>query len=234
MPTVVILLPSGEKKAIESKDTEYTPQLVAKLLKKKKVPEQIGAYPYGDLVLTLWSWKEGKAGTENKHELPPPHDGLLFGDIVVTAGEEDVTPEIWDAFYAEIFAFEDLEEGEDEVEVEVDEVEVDEEVDEEADEVEVEGEAEGEGEGDAEAEAEVEEAEDLEEDEIDADDDCYDDGDEAGGGSKRRAPRKKTAQSAELRRIDMGLRSKIKLPTIVGKRAPKWQTEDEITEEAYA
>lgn len=222
MPTAVVLLPSGEKKAIETNITEYTPQLVAKLLKKKKVPEQIGSYPYGDIVLTLWSWKEGKAGTENKHELPPPYDDLLFGEILVTAGEEEVTPEMWDLFYTEAFGgFEDLEDEEVDAEVEVEETEV-EEADADAEEADAE-----------EADAEVEEAEDLEEDEIDADDDCYDDGDEAGGGSKRRAPRKKTAQSAELRRIDMGLRSKIKLPSIVGKRAPKWQTEDEIIEEAY-
>jgi hypothetical protein len=221
MPTVVVLLPSGEKKAMETTVFEYTPQLVAKLLKKKKMPELIGSYPYGEMVLTLWSWKEGKAGTENKHELPPPYDDLLFGEILVTAGEEAVTPEIWDAFYTEAFGgFEDLEDEEEiDAEIEVEEVEVEEAEVEEAEEVEV----------------EVEENDDLEEtDEIDADDDCYDDGDEAGGGSKRRAPRKKTAQSAELRRIDMGLRSKIKLPTIVGKRAPKWQIEDEITEEAYA
>jgi hypothetical protein len=220
MPTVVVLLPSGEKKAIESTVTEFTPQLVAKLLKKKKVPELIGTYPYGDMILTLWSWKEGKAGTENKHELPPPYEELLFGEILVTAGEDDLTPDLWDAFYTEAFGgFEDLEdegegEGEGEVEVET-EADIDEAEEDEVD-------------------ADAEEAEAEEEEEIDADDDCYDDGDDAGGGSKRRAPRKKTAQSAELRRIDMGLRSKIKLPTIIGKRAPKWQTEDEITEEAYA
>jgi hypothetical protein len=217
MPTVVVLLPSGEKKAIESTVTEFTPQLVAKLLKKKKVPELIGTYPYGDMILTLWSWKEGKAGTENKHELPPPYEELLFGEILVTAGEDDLTPDLWDAFYTEAFGgFEDLEdEGEGEVEVEVEtEADIDEAEEDEVD-------------------ADAEEAEAEEEEEIDADDDCYDDGDDAGGGSKRRAPRKKTAQSAELRRIDMGLRSKIKLPTIIGKRAPKWQTEDEITEEAY-
>jgi len=218
MPTVVVLQPSGEKKAIESKITEYTPQLVAKLVKKKTI-DLIGTYTYGDLVLTLWSWKEGKAGTENKHELPPPHDGLLFGDIVVTGGEDDVTPELWDMFYNEIFAFEDLDD-EDEIEAEVEEEEA----------VAEEEEAEDAEDADEEAD-EVEEA--AEDEEIDADDDCYDDGDDAGGGSKRRAPRKKTTQSVELRRIDMGLRSKIKLPTIVGKRAPKWQTEEEITEEDY-
>jgi hypothetical protein len=228
MPTVTLLLPSGEKKAVESKVTEYTPQLVAKLVKKKTI-DMIGTYTYGDMILTLWSWKEGKAGTENKHELPPPHDGLLFGDIVVTGGEDDVTPELWDTFYNEIFAFEDLDEEGEEGEGEEGDIEVDEVEETAADEEETE-------EADAEeAEDEVEEAaeEDLDE-EIDADDDCYDDGDDAGGGSKRRAPRKKTTQSVELRRIDMGLRSKIKLPTIVGKRAPKWQTEEEITEEAYA
>ena len=84
-----------------------------------------------------------------------------------------------------------------------------------------------------EAEAEEEEAEEEEAEEEDADDDCYDDGDENGGGSTRRAPRRRAIASPEYRRIDMGLRARVKFPTPIGKRAPKWQTEEELEAEEY-
>ena len=72
-----------------------------------------------------------------------------------------------------------------------------------------------------------------EEEEDDADDDCYDDGDDAGGGSKRRAPRRRAATAPEYRRIEMGLRSRVKLPAPLGKRAPRWQTAPELTADDY-
>jgi transcription elongation factor S-II len=57
---------------------------VQKYLKKKTLPVLIGVYNYGDIILHIIGYKEGKAGTENKHELPPPNDkGLIFGDAVI-------------------------------------------------------------------------------------------------------------------------------------------------------
>ncbi len=54
--------------------------------KKTATPILLGSYIYGELALHLIGYNEGKAGTENSHELPPPHDkGLIFGDIIVFA-----------------------------------------------------------------------------------------------------------------------------------------------------
>jgi DNA-directed RNA polymerase subunit M/transcription elongation factor TFIIS len=59
---------------------------IQKYLKKKTPPHHIGTYVYGELFINIIAYKEGKAGTENKHELPPPHDKtLLFGDCIAFA-----------------------------------------------------------------------------------------------------------------------------------------------------
>jgi DNA-directed RNA polymerase subunit M/transcription elongation factor TFIIS len=157
---------------------------IQKYLKKKTSPEYIGNYPYKGKYLHLFGYQSGKAGTENKHELPPPHDsGLLFGDILilVTASEDSYTLPIafkveeYEAFYTHAFGgFEDLDEEEDEEEEEeeaeaeaeavleddiVDEKEEkDEEEEEEDEEVEVEEEEE---------EVVAEEAEEVQEEEMD-------------------------------------------------------------------
>ena len=67
---------------------------IQKSLKKKTTPEHLGTYKYKNKYLQLFGYQTGKAGTENKHELPPPHDSMLvFGDILVftTASEDDIT-----------------------------------------------------------------------------------------------------------------------------------------------
>jgi cobalamin biosynthesis protein CobT len=205
-------------------------ETVAKLLRKTKKPEAVGVYAHEELQLTVWGWKEGKAGTENKHELPPPIDEvLLFGDTVISAADADGTPQDltvddWETFHEEAFkGFEetgstsedDAEEEEEEEEV-IEEEEIVEEDEEEIDE-------------DGSADEEEEEDEDADEE----DEDCYDDGDDAGGGGKRRAPRRRAIAAPEYRRMEMGLRSRVKLPAPPGKRAPRWQTAPELTEEAY-
>lgn len=54
------------------------------ILRRTTAPELIGTYKYGSNTLHLFGYKAGKAGTENKHELPPPHDKLLlFGEAVL-------------------------------------------------------------------------------------------------------------------------------------------------------
>jgi len=221
MVQVVVLSANGDKKTAEL--TSVTGQTIAKLCKKTKSAVLIGIYGQG---ISIWGWKEGKAGTENKHELPPPYDTeLLFGDAIATIEEGDLSVEDWDSFYNEVLAFEDLDDeidGDGDVEVEV-EGEGEGENEDEGEGEDVEGEDEGEGDGEGEGEGE----------DLDENEDCYDDGDEAGGGSRRRAPRKKTSQTVEYRRIDMGLKAKIKLPAPLGKRAPRWQTEPELEEEPY-
>lgn len=145
---------------------------IQKYMKKKTEPEYIGEYKYKGKYLHLFGFQKGKAGTENKHELPPPHDStLLFGDILVlvsTISDDFSKPipfkvEEYEAFYTFAYGgFDDVdEEDEEEVDEEVDEEEL-EEKEPEAEE------AEGEGEGEAEAEAEEEEGEEEEVEEAEA------------------------------------------------------------------
>ena len=232
MVQVVVLSANGESRTL--KTTAFgvggaNGAGVAKALRKKAAAELVGTYTTktGEK-LGVWGWRSGKAGTENKHELPPMGDGadegLLFGDAIVVAASSDYTVEQWETFYDEAFGgFESIDsesEGEDEEE------EAEEEEEEEEEEEDEEKEEEDDEDGDADEEEEEEE-EDVE------DDDCYDEGDENGGGAKRRAPRRRTIASPECRRIDMGLRSRIRLPAPLGKRAPRWQTAPELEAEAY-
>ena len=118
------------------------------LLKKKTAPELIGSYKNRLQTLFMFGYTTGKAGTENKHELPPPHDTTLaFGDIILLASKDDKSWTLpvpfkssdYEAFYTRAFGgFEDLDSEEEEEEEELEEEEeVEEEVEEEAEEEEV-------------------------------------------------------------------------------------------------
>ena len=240
MVQVVVLSANGERRTLKTAAFAAggaTGALIAKALRKAKPAVLVGTYKYKEQTLTLWGWKDGKAGTENKHELPTLASAedapLLFGDAIIV-GAGDFTEEQYAVFYDEAFGgFEDLgSTGGDADDADADaDADDDEEEEEEEDEVEDEdGDAEEE---DEEEEDDDEEDEEEEEEEEDEDDDCYDDGDENGGGSKRRAPRRRTIASPECRRMDMGLRARVKLPTPIGKRAPRWQTAPELEAEEY-
>jgi len=131
-----------------------TPAIVGTILRRATPPDSIGTWPWNGFVLHLFAYKTGKAGTENKHELPPPHDtGLFFGEAVILATKANVLVSFSTTDYPKFFndangGFEDLgsedseeegdeeEEEEEEVEEEVEEdEEVVEEVDEEEEEV---------------------------------------------------------------------------------------------------
>ncbi len=237
MVQVVLLSANGESRTLKTGAITGVPNGagVAKAVRKVRPAELIGTYTWKDAKLQLWGWKEGKAGTENKHELPPPHDeGLYFSDIVVADGTgKDFTVEEWKTFYHEAFkGFEDLDDSASEADVNGDEeTELEEEVEEDEEEEDDED-AEEDSEGEEEEEEDDEDAGDEEEEEDDADDDCYEDGDEAGGG-KRRTARRRTGVAADYRRMEMGFRTRLKLPAPVGKRAPRWQTAPELTAEGY-
>ena len=155
------------------------------ILKKKVAPEVIGQYKYKGTYLFLFGFSDGKAGTENKHELPPPLDSTLyFGDILVVASKDEsdysnpVTFKMdeYEAFYTKMFGgFDELDEDSDEEEAalidadvvgaaeddddkvaEVNEEGGDEEEEEDEDEDEDEVEVEAEAEAEVEAEVEVE------------------------------------------------------------------------------
>jgi hypothetical protein len=245
MVQVVVLSANGESRTLKTTaivaGQPVTGALVAKALRKTKPANQVGIYKAGGGVsLTVWGWMEGKAGTENKHELPPPHDGeLLFGDAIVVSATGDFTAEGWAEFYDKAFGgFEDL--GSDSDSGSEDgEYEEEEEEEEEEDEAEDEDGSAGEDNAEDAEEAEEaeedaeEDAEEEEEEEEGADDDCCDEG-EDGGGAKRRAPRRRAVAAPEYRRLDMGLRARIKLPVPLGKRAPKWHTAAELEPEEYS
>jgi len=248
MVQIVVLLPSGDHKAMKTAAVPaegVTGAHVAKALRKTKDAKQIATYVWKghNTTFTIWSFP-GSKGATNTHQLPPPHEDLeSVGDLVVTAvGEESA--ETWIDYYTEV-----VEGGGNESDSEVEEeeeeaVEEEEEAEEEAEEEEEGDESDGDGDGDGEekedesegeGEDEEEDEEDEEEEEEEEEDDgCYDDGDEAGGGSKRRAPRRRTVQAPEYRRLDMGLKSKLAMPAPVGKRAPRWQTAPELEPEEYS
>ena len=248
MVQVVVLSANGESRTLKTgalvAGEAVSGAAVAKAVRKTKPAEAVGSYSWKGKKLTVWGWKEGKAGTENKHELPPPHDELLlFSDAVVVSSGGDLTVENWREFYDMAFGgFEDLgsedsEDEESEAEAEDDESESEAEAEEEdADDVEEADEEDDASESSEEAEEEAEEAEDAEEEaeeDEEGDDDCCDDDGDGGGGAKRRAPRRRTVADPEYRRMDSGLRSRVKLPVPPTKRAPRWQTAAELEPEPY-
>jgi len=115
--TGLLLTSNGSVKQIKIPSTSVTIQDIQKLMKKKDLPEQFGTYKYKSKCIYLFGYQQGKAGTENKHELPPPHDSLLlFGDIVLLYAEKGsfasplpFKPEDYEVFYNDAYGgFESL------------------------------------------------------------------------------------------------------------------------------
>lgn len=100
---------------------------IQKYLKKKTPLQLLGTYGWKGNTLNVFGHKEGKAGTENKHELPPPLDNeLCFGDIVILLCKEKKSfakpipfkVDEYESFYTQMFeGFEDLDEDEEGEEV---------------------------------------------------------------------------------------------------------------------
>jgi transcription elongation factor S-II len=141
----LLLTSNGSVKQIKFATASVTLQEIQKAMKKKDLPEQFGTYKYKSKCIYLFGYQQGKAGTENKHELPPPHDSLLlFGDIVLLYAEKGsfasplpFKPEDYEVFYNDAYGgFESLDD-EDEEDEEDEEVEAEEEIEEEAEAVEV-------------------------------------------------------------------------------------------------
>jgi DNA-directed RNA polymerase subunit M/transcription elongation factor TFIIS len=245
MVRVVILPQAGD--APKSTNTSalrpgepVTGDAIAKCQRKKKAADLIGSWAISKgRTLQLWGWRDGKTGTENKHELPAPHDEVfLYGDVVLVAvsglssssGATDFTVEEWSEFMEEGEEITDAT-GPKAAAAPADDEEDEEEDDEEED---VDGDADGDAEEPDDAEDEDDEDGDAEDDEAEEDDeadgddgDCYEEGDDAGGG-KRRTARRRTAADTEYRRVDLGLRARLKLPTAPSKRAPRWHTAPEL------
>jgi DNA-directed RNA polymerase subunit M/transcription elongation factor TFIIS len=131
---VLVLSHSGEIKTakitIQSDESGCQLTDLQKYMKKKTAPEVLGTFPWKKHILHLLGYKDGKAGTENKHDLPPPLDNqLFFGDILLLNSKDEasftkpvsMTTEEYELFYTQMFeGFEDLDENEDEDEEEED------------------------------------------------------------------------------------------------------------------
>jgi hypothetical protein len=128
---VVLLTQKAEVKSaslVTAVDGTINLAMVQALIKKKETIEILGSYKNKNQYLFLFGYTAGKAGTENKHELPPPHDTTLyFGDIVVIASKDPnscTTPHSlstaeYETFYTRAFGgFEELDSEEEEEEVE--------------------------------------------------------------------------------------------------------------------
>ena len=133
---ILLLTSTGDMKSgkltIKSETTGCQLSDIQTYLKKKKAPTQIGTYAWKSNTLFLFGYTDGKAGTENKHELPPPHDTqLVFGDIVVLLSKDKrsfakplpIKQDDYETFYTQVFeGFESLDEDEAEAEVEEEEI----------------------------------------------------------------------------------------------------------------
>ena len=133
---ILLLTSTGDMKSgkltIKSETTGCQLSDIQTYLKKKKAPTQIGTYAWKSNTLFLFGYTDGKAGTENKHELPPPHDTqLVFGDIVVLMSKDKrsfakplpIKQDDYETFYTQVFeGFESLDEDEAEAEVEEEEI----------------------------------------------------------------------------------------------------------------
>jgi DNA-directed RNA polymerase subunit M/transcription elongation factor TFIIS len=133
---ILLLTTTGDMKSgkltIKSETTGCQLSDIQTYLKKKKAPIQIGTYAWKSNTLFLFGYTDGKAGTENKHELPPPHDTqLVFGDIVVLMSKDKrsfakplpIKQDDYETFYTQVFeGFESLDEDEAEAEVEEEEI----------------------------------------------------------------------------------------------------------------
>ena len=86
MSSFIVLGAKGTIKQASLEEGSNTDESLKKYLKRTKAPTLVGSWNWQKYKLFLYGYKEGRAGTENKHELPPPHDEvLLFGDVCIVA-----------------------------------------------------------------------------------------------------------------------------------------------------
>ena len=54
--------------------------------------------------ISLYGKDSGRAGMENKYELPPPVDNILFfGKIALVNDMDDLTIDLWNKIYEQLF-----------------------------------------------------------------------------------------------------------------------------------
>ena len=114
---------------------------IGKVLRRAQSPEKIGEWLVEETHYAIYGYTKGKAGTETKHELPPPYEEtVLFGDILVLMYTTDgalhaLTTDLWKQFLESQKEEEEEEEEEDSESEEEEEEIIEEKEDEEAVEV---------------------------------------------------------------------------------------------------
>jgi transcription elongation factor S-II len=110
LTTITISTKGDVKKANlpHNDDGEISLETVQKYFRKKELPEEIARYSYNDRQFVVIGYKKGKAGTENKYDLPAPFGKQpKFGDMIVLQVNEGqnwadnalpMTPEQWKDF----------------------------------------------------------------------------------------------------------------------------------------
>lgn len=130
------------KLALEADGTLKKETLQA-YLKKKAEPSELGHYTHEGTKLYLFGYKEGKSGTENKTELPPPYDALVsYGDMLLIATTKGswktpmpYTETLWNTFKeAAMGGFDEIEGKEEELDEDEEELEEEEDIADEGDE----------------------------------------------------------------------------------------------------
>jgi DNA-directed RNA polymerase subunit M/transcription elongation factor TFIIS len=143
---IIVLSSKGDikKGKLNTENGNLNIEIIKTYLRKKSTPEVIGSYVYEKYILTLIGYKEGKPGTENKHELPEPYnENVLYGDVIIIASDGgdwlnnscSFTPEQFDKFIISInednddsddnISDDNEEEAEDEEDINIDEVDDD-------------------------------------------------------------------------------------------------------------
>ena len=119
----LLLQAKGDVRKIKLKDsTDSAPlntESLQSILKKKTPVQELGKYTSSEYTLTLFGYKSGKAGTENKHILLPPMDSeQYYSDILLIASKGKnswTTPMTFTPDEYEVFRTkEDKEDGDDE------------------------------------------------------------------------------------------------------------------------
>jgi len=146
MSSFIVLTAKGSVK-VSTLDTSTEVEVgIAKAFKRAKGPLLVGSWSWQKMRLSLYGYKEGRAGTENKHELPAPFDStVLFGDACIVASLEkggstvvNLSADLWKRFYnSKSGAFEEGEEEDDDEEEEDEDEDQEEELEDDIDEEEV-------------------------------------------------------------------------------------------------
>ena len=116
-------------------------ETLQKYVKRKEAPEEVATYTVDERQLSLFGYRKGKKGSENKTSLPFPHsETTMYGDILVLLhlGSWETplpyTMEQWMAFYQRMADHQEEEEEEDEEDKEKEEEDKDKEEEEEEEE----------------------------------------------------------------------------------------------------